>query len=326
MAERGSVNQGARRVMTSIDEFVDHIDTAHVGAMVLRSGTIRAEVVSANVCGVVINLVDHTCPTVTRGETLTDRVGILTPFGRLPVACVNGDRFQLGTGHAFGGSAEMSGWTTGTTEYATLSFTPDSLERMAGRLGIEIDLPGQGERRTVPAPSHDRLGGLLRAVKRSVYGTGKPAASIREAAELADRLVAMFVESFAADRSRARSTPHKRLDSVHIVKQCEDYATDTNYQAVTLADLCEASGVSERRARQAFYECYGMSPTAFLRIAALYKVHHALVAGPPERDAVSRAAADYGFWHLSRFASQYRALFGELPSTTLRGRPSVAVG
>ena len=34
-------------------------------------------------------------------------------------------------------------------------------------------------------------------------------------------------------------------------------------------------------------------------------------------DAVTRAVSDFGFWHLGRFAGQYRALFGEPPSGTV---------
>ena len=89
---------------------------------------------------------------------------------------------------------------------------------------------------------------------------------------------------------------------------------------MTLADLCEASGVSERRVRSAFYECYQMSPTAYLRVTALNAVRRELVQGPHLRGAVSHAATDWGFWHLSRFAAQYRALFGESPRHTLSHR------
>ena len=89
---------------------------------------------------------------------------------------------------------------------------------------------------------------------------------------------------------------------------------------MTLAGLCEASGVSERRVRSAFYECYQMSPTAYLRVAALNAVRRELIEGPRLRDAVSHAATDWGFWHLSRFAAQYRALFGESPRHTLSHR------
>jgi AraC family ethanolamine operon transcriptional activator len=85
--------------------------------------------------------------------------------------------------------------------------------------------------------------------------------------------------------------------------------------------LCEASGVvSERRVRSAFYECYQMSPTAYLRATALNTVRRELVEGSRLRNAVSHAATDWGFGHLSRFAAQYRAPFGESPRHTLSHR------
>ena len=80
--------------------------------------------------------------------------------------------------------------------------------------------------------------------------------------------------------------------------------------------LSSVSGVSERRVRDAFGDCYDMSPTVYLRAAALHEVRRSLRSCPP-RDAVTRAALDHGFWHLSRFAGQYRALFGESPSETV---------
>jgi AraC family ethanolamine operon transcriptional activator len=152
------------------------------------------------------------------------------------------------------------------------------------------------------------------------------AASVQEAAAVAHALVEFGIRCFAADHDPNTLTPHARLNSVHIVRVCEEYAAASSYQSVALADLCRASDVSERRIRHAFYDCYGMSPTAYLRIAALNEVRHALLEGSLWRDGVSRAASDFGFWHLSRFAAQYRSLFGESPSATFAHGRKVAAG
>jgi len=111
--------------------------------------------------------------------------------------------------------------------------------------------------------------------------------------------------------------PRARISSVKVVGACVRYAVSVRYQRVMLSDLSAASGVSERRVRDAFCDCYGMSPTAYLRIAALFAVRRALTEDPSARDAVTRAASDFGFWHLGRFAGYYRALFGESPSETV---------
>ncbi len=105
---------------------------------------------------------------------------------------------------------------------------------------------------------------------------------------------------------------------------CKTYAASMRYQRVSLAELSTVAGVGERRVRAAFYDCEAMSPTAVLRTAALEAVRQALLEHPVFRDAVSRVASDFGFWHLSRFAGQYRALFGESPSETLRRSAAAA--
>jgi AraC family ethanolamine operon transcriptional activator len=111
-----------------------------------------------------------------------------------------------------------------------------------------------------------------------------------------------------------------------IVSACIELARRRRYCDLTMTDLCEASGMSERRIRQAFADCLGTSPMLYLRRVALQAVRHALYENPFERDAVTRAASDFGFTHLSRFAGHYRALFDETPSTTLaRARQSALV-
>lgn len=111
--------------------------------------------------------------------------------------------------------------------------------------------------------------------------------------------------------------PRARPDSLRIASACVQYAASVRYQGVTLSDLSAVAGVSERRVREAFSDRHGMPPTAYLRAAALREVRRTLLGGPFERDPVTRAAYDFGFWHLSRFAGQYRALFGESPSQTV---------
>ncbi len=112
-----------------------------------------------------------------------------------------------------------------------------------------------------------------------------------------------------------------RSGSEQIVEACVRHAAAARYQGVRISDLCVVAGASERRIRDAFHECCGTSPTVHLRRLALHEVRRMLFADYAYRDAVTRAATDYGFGHLSRFARHYREVFGESPSTTvLRAR------
>jgi AraC family ethanolamine operon transcriptional activator len=165
-----------------------------------------------------------------------------------------------------------------------------------------------------------RLGRAFDLLSHTVNHHEDAALTKREVGAVERAFLEVAVRSLAGDSSRSSPNQSARLASARIVRTCEDYARKWRYQDVTLAGLCEASGVSERRVRSAFYECYQMSPTAYLRVAALNAVRRDLVEGPRLRDAVSHAATDWGFWHLSRFAAQYRALFGESPRRTLSHR------
>ena len=81
-------------------------------------------------------------------------------------------------------------------------------------------------------------------------------------------------------------------------------------------ELCEALRVGERRLRRLFAGLHGTSPTRFLMRHRLHLARTRLERG--EDDRVTDVGMSCGFYDLGRFASQYRRLFNELPSETLR--------
>jgi AraC-like DNA-binding protein len=85
-----------------------------------------------------------------------------------------------------------------------------------------------------------------------------------------------------------------------------------------MAEICAALGVSERLLRSFCAEHLGMSPTTYLRLRRMWLVHRTLWRGDAGAASVSVVARRYGFRNLGRFAADYRASFGELPSATLR--------
>jgi AraC-like DNA-binding protein len=91
------------------------------------------------------------------------------------------------------------------------------------------------------------------------------------------------------------------------------------------ADLARATGVSARALQRSFERSDLPSPMMYLRRLRLHHVHSELATNSPDSVTVTMVAGRWGFVHLGRFASQYRQLFGESPSETLRApgqRPS----
>lgn len=104
-----------------------------------------------------------------------------------------------------------------------------------------------------------------------------------------------------------------------------EYLRATDPSMVTVADLCRVAGVSERTLRYAFGDAVGLSPLSFIRHRRLHAARHELLAVDPGEERVADIAHRLGFLELGRFASDYRRLFGELPSQTL-ARPSAQRG
>ncbi|MDR2690020.1 MAG: helix-turn-helix domain-containing protein, partial [Azoarcus sp.] len=71
-----------------------------------------------------------------------------------------------------------------------------------------------------------------------------------------------------------------------------------------------------------FQEVLDLTPVKFLRAMRLNSVRRALRQARASQETVGDIAARWGFWHLSHFAADYREMFGELPSDTLRSATS----
>ncbi|HWK50715.1 MAG TPA: helix-turn-helix domain-containing protein [Steroidobacter sp.] len=87
---------------------------------------------------------------------------------------------------------------------------------------------------------------------------------------------------------------------------------------VTIEDLCQVTEVSERTLRAVFHEFFGVGPIRLLKVRQLREIRAALLRADPQCDTVTRIAARFGIWDFSQFARNYKALFGESPSRTLR--------
>ena len=111
-----------------------------------------------------------------------------------------------------------------------------------------------------------------------------------------------------------------------IVERVEAFLRSRVGEPVSIAVLCQVAGVSERSLRNAFYAVRGMGPKRSEVQARLTQVRRALSLANGARGAVTTIATDHGFFELGRFASTYKAVFGESPSATLRGRAGAATG
>lgn len=102
-----------------------------------------------------------------------------------------------------------------------------------------------------------------------------------------------------------------------MVDRAREYAMANRDQPPTVLELCNQIGASRRKLQYCFQEALGTNPVAYLRALRLNAAHRQLRSAEGA-ESVQSVAASWGFWHLSRFANDYRQMFGQLPSDTLR--------
>jgi AraC-like DNA-binding protein len=104
----------------------------------------------------------------------------------------------------------------------------------------------------------------------------------------------------------------------HVVKAYR-YMVANARESITMEDLTRETGVSGRALYEGFRRFKGTSPKACLKAIRMAGSRKELLEGQ-DTDDVTVIAERWGFSHLGRFAGNYRKIFGEKPSQTLRRR------
>ncbi len=158
--------------------------------------------------------------------------------------------------------------------------------------------------------------------------------SVRESlaakAVMQDELLGAYLEAL----TEATMAPLKpgTSQAVALVRRAEELAGDLGNKMggrpLCVGDLCVACGAPRRTLNYAFQQVLGMGPVTYLRRLRLNQVRRSLRRhGDGDlRIGVTEMALDHGFWHLGRFSSQYRELFGESPHASVRSKGNRKVG
>ncbi|MCJ8293580.1 MAG: helix-turn-helix domain-containing protein [Colwellia sp.] len=85
-----------------------------------------------------------------------------------------------------------------------------------------------------------------------------------------------------------------------------------------MAVLCKVADLSERSLEYGFQEYLGITPIQYLRVLRLNGARLDFLSNINSRTKVSDIALTWGFLEFGRFANNYRQLFQERPSVTLK--------
>jgi AraC family ethanolamine operon transcriptional activator len=232
-------------------------------------------------------------------------------------ALFGGEAAALGDIVTVGPADELDFYTPRDFEILGLVVDADALERHACDVE-QRDVAAAFASRRVLKPKADRLDEFQRLLQ-SVLQTSvvnSSALEFRQAQRvLQQTLLSAVVAVGVADDGPP--SPAACASRRSVVDAAEAAMRARVAEPITVADLCRELRVSRRTLQYSFQEVLGINPVRFLRAIRLNGARRDLKAGARPRDAVQDIAARWGFWHLGHFVTDYKRMFGELPSETL---------
>jgi len=197
-------------------------------------------------------------------------------------------------------------------------FSPGALQLELSRLlGRETVRPIEFD----PLVNFDRgAGRIVRRLLARLYEQARKAESRFGISPLAIRhtersLITLVLEGLSHNYSKFVNGPETGIAPWQ-VRSVEEYIRENADKPLSLGDLAMVGGVSARSLQSTFRRHRGCSPMEFLRRTRLDRVRDELVE--LSHSTVTSAAMNWGFFHLGRFAAEYRDRFSESPSATLR--------
>lgn len=113
-----------------------------------------------------------------------------------------------------------------------------------------------------------------------------------------------------------------RTAAPYYVRQAEEIMASEAREAPTIGDIANRVGVTARTLSEGFRHFRGIQPRAFLSARRLEGLRHDLEAATSD-STVTEIAVAWGYVNMGALAGSYRTRFGELPSSTLKRKPSL---
>jgi AraC-like DNA-binding protein len=295
------------------------IRAANMEVLVTARGDFRAELTQIDLPRLWMQRGQENLPRIFHGAVSTSRaaIGFLTAANQ-PAIYHCGAVVRPGD-IIVNDSLPMHRRTEAGCQWGAMSLRPDDLAAAGIAIsGRELTVPSHAHivRPTPPHMSrllslHEQAGQIARH-SPDIFAHPEAARALEQA--LVHAMIECLTDHLPVE-DQVRTDTH-----MAIMARLEEFLAANQDQPVYLAEICAATGASERTLRICCKEYLGMGPIQYLWLRRMHMAHRALINAPASA-SVTEIATDCGFWELGRFSVEYRALFGEPPSLTLRQPP-----
>lgn len=207
------------------------------------------------------------------------------------------------------------------TRLSLLLAPMERVQRKLTALSLRSTLPS-GQALSLFNPDVSRAGASLVERYAGLHATlADPGAAL--AADAVESLLHDHIQALlgAGNEDRPSNSRARRAHYL-IAQRAENFMRLNLRRYIYMHEICDAAGVSERALRYAFEDLFGTSPNRYLSMLRLCAACRGLSMADSSRKSVKAVALSCGLWDLSRFADNYRRVFGELPRDTLMRAPA----
>lgn len=257
---------------------------------------------------------------ICRGESQVGNPILFLPLSNPTQAAADGTRFNGANAMLLPAGAEFHLLHTAPHAWCSLSFPADMLpSREANQASARADWLGTN---SVLPCAPDRLAQLARMAEEfdqiQVFEPARlshPAAQRQAEADFRQAL-ASLLKTMVPVANHPRGRP--RMDRREIVNRLHAELERSQHESLTAPELAQRLGIPERTLRLVCRETLGLGPARYLKLRQLRLARRWLRDRRHPSQTVTELLSGLGIWQFGRFAGEYRAIYGELPSQTFR--------
>jgi AraC-like DNA-binding protein len=257
--------------------------------------------------------VEESLPRIAFVKVPLDR--ILVAFTREKSSCQSWNGIRTHAGHlvVLDSGACAHARTDGPSRWRAICLPKRELARYAHALtGGALRMPEGVSHWHTRSTALQELQAIHFQTIRSMRTVSEALATSEGGHGLEQQLIHALVECLSESASQLPTRDHRVMASL------EELLLAEPNRVWSASEVGRMLGMSGRSIQQSCQACIGMSPQSFLRLLRLHAVHRALRHPASSPTSVAEVGQQYGFRHPGHLAVAYRALFGELPSHTLR--------
>ncbi len=249
-------------------------------------------------------------------------ISFLTDADQAPTL-VNGEEQQPGQIIFFSPGAGVYQRSATAFRWGTISLTAETLAAAWHAL-VDYEMTAPAVTRLMRPPPHlmARLLSLHEAAVQ-LAATAPDILAHPEVCRAEEQMLLHVMVQCLAEGLAVETNPRPRHQRQAVMRRFERFLEENPDKSIYVPEVCAAIGVSGRTLRLHCEEHLGMGPHRYLWLRRMNFARKALAIADPKAASVTTIALDHGFGELGRFSVQYRELFGEPPSATLRSAPKI---